>query len=52
MRHDGKVNSQFSPRTKPDNKELVAEIEAALGSRQQGLWVERGTLKQFGSEFT
>ena len=28
---DGKLISEFSPRTKPYNKKLVAEIEAALG---------------------
>ena len=29
---DGKLISQFSPRTKPDSKDVVAGIEAALGS--------------------
>ncbi|MGB5722349.1 MAG: glutathione peroxidase [Woeseiaceae bacterium] len=29
---DGKLVSQFSPRTKPDSKAVVAGIEAALGS--------------------
>lgn len=29
---DGQLISQFSPRTKPDDSELVSEIEAALGS--------------------
>lgn len=29
---DGELIGQFSPRTQPDNKELVSEIEAALGS--------------------
>lgn len=29
---DGKLIAEFSPRTKPDNDKLVAEIEAALGS--------------------
>ena len=29
---DGKLIAEFSPRTQPDNKALVGEIEAALGS--------------------
>jgi len=29
---DGKLISQFSPRTQPDSEEVVAQIEAALGS--------------------
>ena len=29
---DGKVIREFSPRTKPYDKNLVAQIEAALGS--------------------
>ena len=29
---DGEVIREFSPRTKPENKELVAAIEAALES--------------------
>lgn len=29
---DGKVITEFSPRTKPDNEKLVAEIKAALGT--------------------
>jgi len=29
---DGKVIREFSPRTKPDNKELVAAVESALGN--------------------
>ena len=29
---DGKVIREFSPRTKPYDEKLVAEIEAALGS--------------------
>ena len=28
---DGKVISRFSPRTKPDSKEVVSKLEAALG---------------------
>jgi glutathione peroxidase len=29
---DGKLITEFSPRTKPDSKNVVAEIESALGS--------------------
>ena len=29
---DGKLITQFSPRTKPDSKDVVSQIEAALGS--------------------
>ena len=29
---DGKLITEFSPRTKPDSKDVVAQIEAALGS--------------------
>lgn len=29
---DGKLISQFSPRTQPDDKDLVAAINTALGS--------------------
>ncbi|MGI9237862.1 MAG: glutathione peroxidase [Woeseiaceae bacterium] len=29
---DGKLITEFSPRTQPDSKDVVAEIEAALGS--------------------
>jgi len=31
---DGKVIRQFSPRTKPDNEELVAAVESAIGTRR------------------
>jgi glutathione peroxidase len=29
---DGKTIQQFSPRTKPDNEELVAAVESAIGN--------------------